>query len=340
MRAAFILWIGLGLLMSSHLEAQTFEDGYQSYMRNQYPVAELQFKSALKKAKAKEDMAFIQKFIGICQYMRGDRNQAAATFYQALANDRNLAIDEEEVLDPSVVNFFNFLKNKWAKEPMAAAPRPNQAQTAAKSPDSPPPPAAQPKASNSLAAKAGPKTSLKARKKIAKNDAAASSGDEGTPAKSSRSRLSFWHFLPFGAGQFYNGSYWIGSGFALAETYTLYKYMDLDSQISERQGLDAQVRDNPGIGEERKEEFFLQNKSFISRLKKDQSLHLALFAGLWVGGVVDAVLRAPAPTQASSSKQKGLALSPRDSSTRFHGTWLPDARGGTWLVQLELSDPW
>jgi len=82
--------LSLGLMFAGQGQAQTFEEGYQSYMRNQFPVAELQFRAAVKKAKTKEDRAFIQKFIGICQFMRGDKKSAANSFFEALNSGRIL----------------------------------------------------------------------------------------------------------------------------------------------------------------------------------------------------------------------------------------------------------
>ncbi len=350
-RAALILWIGLGL--GTIGKAQTFEDGYQSYMRNQFPVAELQFKGALKKAKTKEDMAFVLKFVGICQYMRGDKNQAASSFYQALANDKSLTIDEEEVLDPTVVSFFNFLKAKWAKEP-AAAQKP---QVAAKGPGATEPLSP---ASAQTPSTVKPKTSLAARTppKAARLRKSPESSEENTvvPAgnrksSSGSSSLSFVHFLPFGAGQFRNKSYLLGTGLALGQVIALYEFVSIGNQITERQGLNEEVRNNDGISDDRKQDFFNQNGSYISGLQKDRNLYLGLFAGLWIGGALDAILRAPSPTPSPARESRTssgedayhsdarvqTAASP---SPHFQGTWLPSSRGGTWLVQAQIPTNW
>jgi len=336
----------LGIMLSSRGGAQTFEEGYQSYMRNQFPVAEFQFRSALKKAKTKEDRAFIQKFMGICQFMRGDKKSAANTFYEALGSDRNVTIDEEEVLDPGVVAFFNVIKTRWSSSPegLAAAKGPAHQGTALapKNPGAPlapgvpkttaqePLPAAkvavqETKPASPATVPAEPKTK---KKKI--KEALSTSKPEEV------SRIFSWmHLMPFGLGQFHNESYFLGSAVALGQVYSLYQYQFLSSQIIKEQKQNREVEENPNVLQSRKDEFLLENANYISGLKKDRDTSGTLFAALWVGGVIEAYISAPRyrASEAATSPESSRKIPSKSIGT----AWLPNSLGGTYLVQVQFN---
>jgi hypothetical protein len=347
-KSLFAACLFLSIMLSSRGGAQTFEEGYQSYMRNQFPVAELQFRSAVKQAKTKEDRAFILKFMGICQFMRGDKKSAVNTFHEALAADRNITIDEEEVLDPGVVSFFNVIKTRWISSPesQAAAKGPAQKNmaVAAKSPAAPVAPvAAKTLAQEQLpAAKVGvqePKpaspanaipTDPKTKKKKTKEALSSSNKPEAG------SRIFSWMYLmPFGLGQFHNESYFLGSAVAIGQVYSLYQYQFLSSQISKERKQNQEVEVNPNVLQSRKDEFLLENANYISGLKKDRDTAGTLFAALWIGGVIEACISAPRyrASDAGSSPESSRKIPSKSIGT----AWLPNSLGGTYLVQVKYS---
>lgn len=330
----------LGALSAGQAYAQTFEEGYQTYMRNKYPVAELQFKAALKKATTKEDMAFILKFIGICQYMRGDKKLAASSFFQAVNYDRGITVDESEVLDPSVVGFFDFLKNKWIKENAfaqqsqtlpAPAPPPAAAAaaTAAKPAADPAASKAAPKSPSSPKAPVKPTVALKAKTK-----ASPAAHPHPMEKTGEGGQFSFFHLTPFGGGQFYNGSYVLGSGFALLQAYGLYSFVDLQKRIDERQGLDALVQNDSRLNPEQITQFMSDNSSYIIDLKSDQTLALSLFLGAWAVSIGEAIFNAaPSPVAVEGDPKK--AMQPTTPPFRWAAGW---SRTG-WQLHMQMDLP-
>ncbi len=263
------------LLLSLQAKAQTFEDGYQSYVRNQFPVAELQFKNALRKANADEDKAVLLKFIGICQYMRGDKKNAQATFGQALYADRSIAIESEDVLDPSVITYFMGIKAKLApelKKKQKQAPP-----TVAKS--TVPVPVNKPK----------PKP-LKTRPTKSKSSDSIMGLSDGSLTTEERSKkISYMQFLPFGFPQFHNESYWIGAAFAAGQIFSIYSILDADKAIKGRQGLNDIVANKEGLSEDQRQAFYLENNNFIKKVQSQKTLALAAFGSLWAASVVESI---------------------------------------------------
>jgi hypothetical protein len=328
----FAAGLSLGLMSAGQAQAQTFEEGYQSYMRNQFPVAELQFRSAAKKARSKEDRAFIQKFIGICQFMRGDKKSAANTFYEALGLDRNITIDEEEVLDPGVVAFFNVIKNRWLNTPegkaaMAPAPvaKPAPAPVAvAQAPRSavqevpPAPKAAAPEA------RPAPVAVEKSKKKKIKD----------APKTEEGGRMISWmHFMPFGLGQFHNESYLLGSALAAGQVFAIYQFMSLDKQIADEKAQSQQVADNPNILQAEKDQFIKENGGYIDGLTTDKNSAMTVFAALYVAGVAQSLIFAPQ----FPSEDAGPETSKKPKRKAINTAWIPGSSGGTYLVQLRLK---
>ncbi len=327
--------LGLGLMFGGEAKAQTFEEGYQSYMRNQFPVAELQFRAAVKKAKTKEDRAFIQKFIGICQFMRGDKKSAAASFTEALNSDRNITIDEEEVLDPGVVAFYAVIKTRWLNSPegrAAAAAPAAVAKPAAAAPVAvaPAPKAAvqeapQPAKAPAAEPKAAAVPVEKPKKKKVKESA--------KPEEGSR-MISWMHFMPFGLGQFHNDSYLLGSAFAVGQVYSLYQYMSLDKQISDERAQSDEVAANPNILQAEKDKFLLDNAGYIDGLTSDKNTAATTFAALYVIGVAQSLIFAPRHPAVDDS---GPETSKKPRRNPISTAWIPGNSGGTYLVQLRLN---
>jgi hypothetical protein len=332
----FAAGLSLGLMFAGQSQAQTFEEGYQSYMRNQFPVAELQFRAAVKKARTKEDRAFIQKFIGICQFMRGDKKSAANSFFEALNSDRNITIDEEEVLDPGVVSFFAVIKTRWLNTPegrAAAAPAPAPApKPVAPAPvavaQAPKPPVQEaPPAPKAVVqeAKPAPAPVEKPRKKKAKDTSKSEDGGR---------MISWMHFMPLGLGQFHNESYLLGSAFAAGQIFALYQVTSLDKQIADEKAQNQEVADNPNILQAEKDKFLLDNAGYIEGLKTDKSKAATAFAALYVLGVAEALIFAP---RHPAADEAGPETSKKPRRNPISTAWIPGNSGGTYLVQLRLN---
>ena len=256
-------------ILSLPAQAQTFEDGYQSYVRNQFPVAELQFKNALKKASAQEEKGFILKFIGICQFMRGDKKNAGISFNQSLSMDRSIQIDAEEVLDPTVVTFFNQIKSRLPPE-VKRKPKPDKLAIA---------PALNP-------AQAPLKKKAKGKKKS--QSSLGLTGDQ-TFEQKPRS-IGILHFLPLGLPQFANSSYIMGSAFAGLQLFSLYTIGDAEQQSQERRALNKVVRLKEGLTDEQRNDFYRENDAFIDELKQQKNLAIAGFSALWVISIAEGII--------------------------------------------------
>lgn len=263
------------LVWSLPAKAQTFEDGYQSYVRNQFPVAELQFKSALKKVSSDEERGIILKFIGICQFMRGDKKNAGNSFFQAVGFDRSLSIDTEEVLDPSVISFFNSIKSRVPPEPKRK-PKPAVAET-------PPPPVKQ-----APPPQAAAPVKKKVKKKKKTDSAMAIHNDIGFEKR--ERKLSVMHFLPFGMPQFANDSMILGIGIAGLQGYAIYSMFDADKVIKDREGLNTLVRDKPDLTDDQRTTFYKENNAYVDELKKQKNLAIAGFGALWVISVAEGII--------------------------------------------------
>ncbi len=325
----FILKVGIlcvCLCLSSWTQtavAQTFEEGYQAYMRNQFPVAELQFKEALKTAKTKEDKAFILKFIGICQFMRGDRKLSAASFYQAVQFDRSLTIDEEEVLEPSVVAFFQSVKSRVPNEVPAPKGASVPAESSAAQTQTPQPPAA-----------AGPKLVKPTKKKFVKKDSIESTGSGSTS-----SDFSWWYLLPFGAGQFANQNYLLGSAVAGGHVFFLYRTLTLQKKIVDQQDLLSETLASPAYTDVEKNEFQVLSSDYIEQIRKDKGLAQAGFVGLWLVSGVQAYFAGRSIAKETNPTSPAASPTTESSAVLWEPMYLPSNRGGTFVMRWTAAIP-
>ena len=117
--------------------AQNTKAAYQKYVTSDFVGAEKLFKQALGKARSSSDRAYIHKMLGITQYMQGKAKTARESFEMAKKISPNIEIQSTEVLDESVIRFFNSIKAPKPKpKPKPPKPKPKKITTAPK----PPPP--------------------------------------------------------------------------------------------------------------------------------------------------------------------------------------------------------
>lgn len=115
-----VLFTLAGVAGTAH--GQSYATGYAKYQRGDFKAAERALTAALKTETTPEIRAKTYKLLGICQYMRSDKTAAAASFREGLALSPTLAINSGEVIDDSVLDFFQQLK----PAPVAnAAPQPD-----------------------------------------------------------------------------------------------------------------------------------------------------------------------------------------------------------------------
>lgn len=281
-------------------QSQAFESGYQAYMRNQFPLAEAYFKRALSSAATNEDKAFILKFMGISQYMRGARRQAANSFYKAYQADAKTSIYQEEVLDPGVVQFFNALKTKWdaaaAKANASANPPSSSQSTAPQASKQPNKTAESPKKKKTTRQK----RSRKVETKVEPN--------QQQEAESSQAGgLTVWHFLPFGAGHFYNGQYLWASAYLLGEAGLLAYWGSIQANIKSEQDENDTVKQS-GIDQVTIDQFVENNNKVIDAYESDAQLTLISFGLTYLVDVTHSILSRPRSEKTASIEQRKAAI--------------------------------
>jgi hypothetical protein len=107
-----IMIIVSNLFLALPALGQSFAIGYVKYQKGDFAGAETALAQALKTTQDPGERVKILKFRGIVQYMLGNQNGAASTFKEALSQSPSLVIDAADVLDETVVQFFEDLKRK------------------------------------------------------------------------------------------------------------------------------------------------------------------------------------------------------------------------------------
>ena len=117
------------LLISTTTFAQSYDAGFTKYQRGDFKGAERSLLQALSKEVPIITKVKTLKILGICQFKLGNKNGAAKSFKDGLAVDRELSIDANEVIDPSIVDFFKRTKQEYvlANPQFSATPTPTVA---------------------------------------------------------------------------------------------------------------------------------------------------------------------------------------------------------------------
>lgn len=96
--------------MASNCLSQSYSAGYNKYVQGDFEGAEKSFQVTLNKRLTTAEKARIYKMLGITQYMQGKRIAAEASFQTAKGLNPFMNISPSEVLDESVVTFFNTIE--------------------------------------------------------------------------------------------------------------------------------------------------------------------------------------------------------------------------------------
>lgn len=112
-------YLASSVVYAPNVMASTYAQGNGKYQKGDFKGAETALRQALQRNLPKAEKIKTLKLLGICQYMLGNKGGAASSFKQALALNPGLTIAQSEVLDDSVIPYFN--SQKSAPRPSAAA---------------------------------------------------------------------------------------------------------------------------------------------------------------------------------------------------------------------------
>lgn len=97
--------------LSFELRANTFEQGYQAYIKTDFSGARDKLTAAAKNENNPVKLTKIYRLLGIVYYMLSNLNESARTFNIALSYNPSITIGKGEVLDESVITYFNRIKS-------------------------------------------------------------------------------------------------------------------------------------------------------------------------------------------------------------------------------------
>jgi hypothetical protein len=165
-------------------------------------------------------------------------------------------------------------------------------------------------------------------------------------SKSASEKCGFLNILPFGSGQFCNGSTMKGVFFLGAEIGALYFYKSnndaaatyqskLNSILAERETARADVPADEQVAYDAETaDKEAQGKATIAKAKQNAQYSMFAFVGLWGVGAIDASFNAPSAKIPKKSKRK----SPRIMHS--YNLDLEKAPMGTWAMSMPYETTW
>jgi hypothetical protein len=108
-------WMMSAVVHTETAEASTYALGYSKYQKGDFKGAEQALRQSFSKNPDKATQGKTYKLLGICQYMLGNKNGATDSFRRALQLVPSTRVSPTEVLDESVVGFFNGVESRYAK---------------------------------------------------------------------------------------------------------------------------------------------------------------------------------------------------------------------------------
>lgn len=112
-------WTVSAIIHQDRAEASTYAAGYSKYQKGDFKGAEVALRQSLRKKMNRATMGKTYKLLGICQYMLGNKNGATVSFRRAIQLVPATRVSPSEVLDETVVGFFNGVKSKFGKAAQA-----------------------------------------------------------------------------------------------------------------------------------------------------------------------------------------------------------------------------
>lgn len=267
------------MLFSNVAMAQTsyFEVGYQAYLRNQLKLAEGYFTKALGASKTKSDTAYILKFIGITRYMGGNIQGAKEVLAQAYINDNSLMIYEEEVLDTSVITFYEDVKRRVKDILRQKQMRSNVAEK---------PSANSPKNARQQMPKMGPKFTKKSPAQ--------------RPTKSDS--LGWKDFLPIGINHASREKYLPATLAASTQLVSLYLYYQYGEDIATETKENESAKQS--LTGDELDTFLEKNSAYIKSLENYQTISAIAFPIFWGASITYAILNANTTLKAKQRRNR------------------------------------
>ncbi len=165
----------------------------------------------------------------------------------------------------------------------------------------PPPPPGDPYAGGGYADPNAPPVDIAA-------DPAAPASNAGS-AENGGGRSMLYTILPFGAGQFQNESYILGTAFLGAEAFALYFWYSKGNEATAFAANATKYLTENCTGAESDEEacekYRVESQAYTDETNSKAQMGLYGFIGLWVVGVAEAIINEPAPQSKGGRKKKG-----------------------------------
>ena len=98
------------VVVGNSSSANTLEEGYQAYIKTDFSGAKEKLTEAVKNESNPVKLTKIHKLLGIVHYMLSDLNESARSFKLALSYNPNISVLQSEVLDETIITFFNRIK--------------------------------------------------------------------------------------------------------------------------------------------------------------------------------------------------------------------------------------
>ena len=166
------------------------------------------------------------------------------------------------------------------------------------------------------------------------------------PRKSPKKGLSFWHFMPLGAGQFYNNSPVMGGLFALAQTgglgFMFLSYMNANTRVGETNTyidernaeFDTLITNSSKQAHQDETNARVADMDAESNAMVQQAnIGLAIALLAYAGSVTEAILNPPSESKQKRTKKKKYRRKKRKRAVldqEDSGQVLADISGSHW----------
>ncbi len=137
------------------------------------------------------------------------------------------------------------------------------------------------------------------------SEGAASGPASPAPIELGKEPISPVHFLPFGAGQFYNRDYLLGTLFFGAQAYSIgliaQAQQDIEQAKSNEQAALRRAQSDPTVTQDDLDAFTLAKNNFVADKEDRINIAAGVLAGTYVFGVIHALIMRPLAVSNSAS---------------------------------------
>ncbi len=128
--------------------------------------------------------------------------------------------------------------------------------------------------------------------------------------------IKFYHLLPLGGGQIYNGDYLLGVAVAAAQAYSAYSIYEtmqnIDTATANLNAVNARAKTDPSFSSSQLSQFKTATTVYLENEEQTQTTFIFALAGSYVFGVAQAIIYRPdVPVKSSehSSDEPGFKWS-------------------------------